>query len=163
MQSTASRQPASLARCAQKRTAKNRWTDQKMNAFIFWLSLGFSSARKLSLQLPSYRRRLFVFVFKPVRQDGCPEGPSGPFGAGLGARSAQHPPCQFLFYSNYVSFNTRKKGRRAFSRARLPLFCRYHQPRPPRPPPKPPKPPLPYWPPPQPLFIMPPRPPPPII
>ena len=39
--STASGQPASLARCAARRTAKNRWTDQKMNAFIFWLALGF--------------------------------------------------------------------------------------------------------------------------
>ena len=52
--------------CA-KRTAKNRWTDQKMNKFIFWLAIGFSYARKLSLRRSSYRRRLFVIVFKPVR------------------------------------------------------------------------------------------------
>ena len=73
------------ALCA-KRTAKNRWTDQKMNAFIFWLAIGFSYARKLSLRYSSFRRRLFVVVAKPVRQDGCPEGPSGPFGAVLGPR-----------------------------------------------------------------------------
>ena len=39
-----------------------------MNAFIFWLALGFSYARKLSLRLSSYRRKLFVVVFEPVRQ-----------------------------------------------------------------------------------------------
>ena len=52
--------------CA-KRTAKNRWADQKMNEFIFWLALGFCNARKLSLRLSSYRRKLFVIVFRPVR------------------------------------------------------------------------------------------------
>ena len=55
--------------CA-KRTAKNRWTYQKMNEFIFWLAIGFSFARKLSLRLPSYRRRLFVILFKLIRPDG---------------------------------------------------------------------------------------------
>jgi len=50
-----------------KRTAKNRWTDQKMNAFIFWLASGFSYARKLSWRHFSFRRTLFVIVFKPVR------------------------------------------------------------------------------------------------
>ena len=39
-----------------------------MNAFIFWLALGFSNVRKLSLRLPNYRRKLFVVVFEPVRQ-----------------------------------------------------------------------------------------------
>ena len=52
--------------CA-KRTAKNRWTDQKMNEFIFWQAIGFSFARKLSLCPSSYRRKLFAIVFKPVR------------------------------------------------------------------------------------------------
>jgi len=52
--------------CA-KRTAKNRWTDQKMNGFIFWLAIGFSFARKLSWRLSSFRRKLFVVVFKLVR------------------------------------------------------------------------------------------------
>jgi len=55
--------------CA-KRTAKNRWTDQKMNAFIFWLAIGFSYARKLSWRRLSLRRKLFVAVFKPVRPPG---------------------------------------------------------------------------------------------
>ena len=55
--------------CA-KRTAKNRWADQKMNKFIFWLAIGFSYARKLSLRPSSYRRNLFVIVFKPIRPDG---------------------------------------------------------------------------------------------
>ena len=59
--------PAKLAMLCAKRTAKNRWTDQKMNVFIFWLALGFSYARKLSLRLPSYRRKLFVVIAKPVR------------------------------------------------------------------------------------------------
>ena len=67
LQPTASGQPASLACCAARRTAKNRWTDQKMNAFIFWLATGFSYARKLSLRRSSYRRKLFVVVFKPDR------------------------------------------------------------------------------------------------
>ncbi|MBQ7518894.1 MAG: hypothetical protein IJU12_01135, partial [Clostridia bacterium] len=53
-----------------KRTAKNRWADQKMNKFIFWLAIGFSYARKLSLRPSSYRRKLFVIVFKPIRPDG---------------------------------------------------------------------------------------------
>ena len=52
------------------RTAKNRWADQKMNKFIFWLAIGFSYARKLSLRPSSYRRNLFVIVFKPIRPDG---------------------------------------------------------------------------------------------
>ena len=38
-----------------------------MNEFIFWLAIGFSYARKLSLRHSSYRRRLFVVAFKPVR------------------------------------------------------------------------------------------------
>ena len=52
--------------CA-KRAAKSRWTDQKMNEFIFWLAFGFSSARKLSSRRSSFRRILFVFVSKMVR------------------------------------------------------------------------------------------------
>jgi len=54
------------ALCA-KRTAKNHWTDQKMNAFIFWLASGFSYARKLPWRYRSFRRKLFVIVFKPIR------------------------------------------------------------------------------------------------
>jgi len=57
------------ALCA-KRTAKNRWTDQKMNSFIFWLAIGFSYARKLSWRHPSFRRKLFVIAFNSVRPDG---------------------------------------------------------------------------------------------
>ena len=62
--------PAKLATLCAKRTAKNRWTGQKMNAFIFWLAIGFSYARKLSLRHSIYRRKLLVVVFKPVRPDG---------------------------------------------------------------------------------------------
>jgi len=57
------------ALCA-KRTAKNRWTDQKMNEFIFWLAIGFSYARKLSWRHPSFRHKLFVIAFNSVRPDG---------------------------------------------------------------------------------------------
>ena len=42
-----------------------------MNEFIFWLAIGFSYARKLSLQHSSYGRRLIVVVFKLVRPLGC--------------------------------------------------------------------------------------------
>ena len=82
--------------CA-KRTAKTGVRPRKMSKLIFSDCRRFSYARKLSLRYSSFRRRLFVVVTKPVRQDGCPEGPSGPFVAGLGARSAQRPPYQFLF------------------------------------------------------------------
>ena len=48
-QAAASGLPVSLARCAKSAQQKTaRWTDQKMNAFIFWLAIGFSYARKLS-------------------------------------------------------------------------------------------------------------------
>ena len=57
--------------CA-KRAAKSRWTDQKMNEFIFWLAFGFSSARKLSSRRSSFRRILFVFP-DDLRFFLCPE------------------------------------------------------------------------------------------
>jgi len=44
----ASGQAGKAGPAVRMRTAKNRWTDQKMNAFIFWLTLGFSFARKLA-------------------------------------------------------------------------------------------------------------------
>ena len=37
-----------------------------------------------------YWRKLFESVLKPVRQNGCPEGPSGPFGAELEAAEASN-------------------------------------------------------------------------
>ena len=66
-QSTASGQASFAGVLCAKRTAKNRWTDQKMNKFIFWLAIGFSYARKLSLRRSSFRRKLFVIVAKLVR------------------------------------------------------------------------------------------------
>ena len=83
-----------------KRTAKNRWTDQKMNAFIFWLAIGFSYARKLSLRLPSYRRRLFVVIFKSVRSLRSRRRIllAQRFG-GRGGLQRLLLPCQFLFYA----------------------------------------------------------------
>ena len=52
--------------CA-KRTAKTGVRPKKMSKLIFPDCRRFSYARKLSLRLPSYRRKLFVIVFKPVR------------------------------------------------------------------------------------------------
>ena len=43
---------------------------EKISKLIFPDCCRFSYARKLLLRLPSYRRRLFVVVFKPVRQNG---------------------------------------------------------------------------------------------
>ena len=107
-------------RAVRKRTAKNRWTDQKMNAFIFWLALGFSYARKLSLRFPSYRRKLFVFLFCWFARCGSrgfkrPENDSVDHNPGLRPAQANSEsglaeapivsPCQFLFlvqHSNQV-------------------------------------------------------------
>ncbi|MBQ9301243.1 MAG: hypothetical protein IJ214_12120, partial [Clostridia bacterium] len=44
---------------------------KKISKLIFRLANGFSSARKLSLRHSSYRRKLFVVSFKPVRPVGC--------------------------------------------------------------------------------------------
>ena len=68
------------ALAVRERTAENSQIFAKMSKLIFrkiWL---FSYARELSLRRSSFRRKLFVSLFKPIRQNGCPEGPSGPFG-----------------------------------------------------------------------------------
>ena len=81
--------------CA-KRTAKTGVRPRKMSKLIFPDCRRFSYARKLSLRLSSYRRRLFVVVFKPVRQNGS-RAQAGP-GAELEAAEASNVfPCQFLF------------------------------------------------------------------
>ena len=70
-QSPASGQPASLARCAARRTAKTGVRPEKMSKLIFPDCRRFSYARKLSLRRSSFTRGLFVVVFKPVRPLGC--------------------------------------------------------------------------------------------
>ena len=55
--------------CA-KRTAKTGVRPGKMSNLIFPDCRRFSYARKLSLRPSSYRRNLFVIVFKPIRPDG---------------------------------------------------------------------------------------------
>ena len=83
--------------CA-KRTAKPGVRPEKMSKLIFPDCRWFSSARKLSLRRSSFRRRLFVVVFKPVRQDGS-RAQAGP-GAELEAAEASNvSSCQFLFSS----------------------------------------------------------------
>ena len=80
--------PAKLAmRCA-KRTAKTGVRPEKMSKLIFSDCRRFSSARKLSLRLPSFRRSLFVVAFKPVRPDGS-RAQAGPGAEAWRARSAR--------------------------------------------------------------------------
>jgi len=49
------------------RTAKTAGQAEKQTRLFFRLACGFSYARKLSWRRSSFRRRLFGFVFKPVR------------------------------------------------------------------------------------------------
>ena len=71
------------------RTAKTGVRPEKMSKLIFPDCRRFSYARKLSLRLPSYRRRLFVVVAKPSRfaRMGVQRAQAGPL-ARVWARGA---------------------------------------------------------------------------
>ena len=66
-QSTASGQASEAGRAVSKRTAKTSVRPEKMSKLIFPDCRRFFYAQKLSLRPSSYRRKLFVIVFKLVR------------------------------------------------------------------------------------------------
>ena len=53
-----------------KRTAKNRWTDQKMNEFIFWLANGFFLCPEAFKAASKLQTQIVCYIMLPVRRVG---------------------------------------------------------------------------------------------